>query len=128
MGEDLHDLGLSVRSAKLATRLGATTVGELARFTADELLSAKCFGETSLKEVREKLAERGLRLGMSADELRGRAGLEAKVVRQERAGEQPANEHEHEGACCGHCEDAARALRERTERERGYNLSLAELE
>jgi DNA-directed RNA polymerase alpha subunit len=138
-----NDLELSIRGAKLARDVGATTVGQLVLFTDLELLSAKCFGETSLREIREKLADRGLRLGMSPDELPGLPGLEARIVSQSKPGTtRPVAEMEHEEACCGHCQDAARKLRERTavpattterekvdhELERKLNMSLAELE
>ena len=127
-GQDGGELELSVRSANVAKRLGATTVGELARFTDRELLEARCFGETTLNEIREKLAEWGLRLGMTADQLRGRAGLNARIVTLGKSGaNRPVGEIEHEGACCGHCEDASRKLRERVEWERKFSMSLAEL-
>jgi DNA-directed RNA polymerase alpha subunit len=121
-----QDLVLSPRVANVAKAVGAATVGELARFTADELLSARCFGETSLKEIREALARHGLALGMSADQLRGRRGLHARIVSGRP--KQQAVEPEHEGACCGDCEESSRKLRERTETERKLEMSLAELE
>ena len=120
-----HDLALSVRAAKLARDVGATTVGELAQFTALELLSAKCFGETSLKEIEQKLAERGLRLGMSAAELRGRPEAKGKVVVQLQAPRQPA-EPEHDGPCCDECQEAARKLRERTSTRPNLRRTLPE--
>src|SRR5690606_25153604 len=56
------DLNLSVRSRKCMTRLGIATIGELVSRTADELLSAKNFGVTSLNEIRDKLAEFDIKL------------------------------------------------------------------
>lgn len=58
----LTDLNLSVRSRKCTARLGITTIGELITRTADELLSAKNFGVTSLNEIRAKLTEHNLKL------------------------------------------------------------------
>ncbi|WP_437202877.1 tetratricopeptide repeat protein [Planctomicrobium sp. SH664] len=58
----VSELNLSVRSRKCMTRLGIATVGELASRTPDELLSAKNFGVTSLNEIRDKLAEMGVKL------------------------------------------------------------------
>ena len=58
----ITDLALSVRARKCTTKLGITTIGELVRRTAEDLMECKNFGVTSLNEVREKLAERGLRL------------------------------------------------------------------
>jgi len=124
-----QDLELSVRSANVAKRVGAATVGELARFTEEEILTTKCFGETSLREIREALARRGLLLGMTAEQQRGLPGLQAKIVTRSQAGAtQQAAEAEDEGDCCGHCADTARKLRERGDLERKLNMSLAELE
>jgi len=58
----IAELNLSVRARKCTTKLGVVTIGDLVRRTADDLLECKNFGVTSLNEVREKLAERGLRL------------------------------------------------------------------
>ena len=56
------ELDLSVRSRKCMSRLGIITLAELVTRTADELLSAKNFGVTSLNEIRAKLTEMGLKL------------------------------------------------------------------
>jgi DNA-directed RNA polymerase subunit alpha len=61
-GLPITELNLSVRARKCTTKLGIMTVGDLIRRTAEDLLECKNFGVTSLNEVREKLAERGLRL------------------------------------------------------------------
>jgi len=58
----LTELALSVRAKKCTTKLGITTIGELVRRTAEDLMECKNFGVTSLNEVREKLSERGLKL------------------------------------------------------------------
>lgn len=58
----ISDLNLSVRARKCMTRLGLTTIGELVRKSADDMLECKNFGVTSLTEVREKLAQAGLKL------------------------------------------------------------------
>lgn len=58
----ITDLNLSVRARKCTTKLGITTIGDLVRRTAEDLLECKNFGVTSLNEVREKLTERGLKL------------------------------------------------------------------
>jgi DNA-directed RNA polymerase subunit alpha len=58
----IGDLNLSVRARKCMTKLAINTVGELIRRTGEDLMECKNFGVTSLNEVREKLAERGLRL------------------------------------------------------------------
>ncbi|MEM9942428.1 MAG: DNA-directed RNA polymerase subunit alpha C-terminal domain-containing protein [Planctomycetota bacterium] len=58
----ISDLNLSVRARKCMTRLGLTTIGELVRKSADDLLECKNFGVTSLTEVREKLGQASLSL------------------------------------------------------------------
>ncbi len=56
------DLNLSVRARKCMARLGITTMGELIQRTPDEMLATKNFGVTSLNEIRQQLAELGLKL------------------------------------------------------------------
>jgi DNA-directed RNA polymerase subunit alpha len=58
----IGELNLSVRARKCTTKLGLVTIGDLTRRTAEDLLECKNFGVTSLNEVREKLADRGLKL------------------------------------------------------------------
>ena len=58
----ISDLNLSVRARKCMNRLGLSTLSELIRKTADDLLECKNFGVTSLNEVREKLTQLGLKL------------------------------------------------------------------
>ena len=60
--QPITELNLSVRARKCTTKLGITTIGDLVRRTAEDLMECKNFGVTSLNEVREKLAERGLKL------------------------------------------------------------------
>lgn len=62
LNSPIAELNLSVRARKCMVRLGVSTVGELVRHTADELLECKNFGVTSLNEVREKLTAHGIRL------------------------------------------------------------------
>jgi DNA-directed RNA polymerase subunit alpha len=58
----ISDLNLSVRARKCMARLQINSIGELIRKTGDEMLECKNFGVTSLNEVREKLADLGLKL------------------------------------------------------------------
>jgi DNA-directed RNA polymerase subunit alpha len=58
----IADLNLSVRARKCMVRLGISTIGELVRKTADDLLECKNFGVTSLNEVREKLTQFAIKL------------------------------------------------------------------
>lgn len=58
----VSDLQLSVRARKCMARLQIATLGELIQRSPDDLLSTKNFGVTSLNEIRQQLAERGLKL------------------------------------------------------------------
>jgi DNA-directed RNA polymerase subunit alpha len=60
----LADLRLSVRSSNCLEGEKILTVRDLVQRTEDELLEVRNFGDTTLTEVKEKLAELGLRLGM----------------------------------------------------------------
>lgn len=60
----LAELELSVRATNCLESEGITTVRDLVIRTEDELLEVRNFGETTLKEVKGKLVERGLHLGM----------------------------------------------------------------
>jgi len=62
------DFELSVRSRNCLQKMGVMTLGDLCRCTEQELLASKNFGETSLVEIKEMLASKGLRLGMLAAE------------------------------------------------------------
>ena len=60
----LAELELSVRATNCLESEGITTVRDLVIRTDEELLEVRNFGETTLKEVKGKLQERGLTLGM----------------------------------------------------------------
>jgi len=60
----LAELELSVRATNCLESEGITTVRDLVIRTDEELLEVRNFGETTLKEVKQKLAERNLYLGM----------------------------------------------------------------
>lgn len=60
----LAELELSVRATNCLESEGITTVRDLVIRTDEELLEVRNFGETTLKEVKSKLAERGLHLGL----------------------------------------------------------------
>jgi len=61
----LSDLGLSVRASNCLESGRIGTLGELAQKNEAELLRLRSFGRTTLREVRRKLSEFGLTLGMS---------------------------------------------------------------
>jgi DNA-directed RNA polymerase subunit alpha len=60
----LAELSLSVRATNCLESENIHTVRDLVARTEDQLLDVRNFGETTLNEVREKLADIGLRLGM----------------------------------------------------------------
>jgi DNA-directed RNA polymerase subunit alpha len=60
----LAELELSVRATNCLESEGIATVRDLVIRTDEELLEVRNFGETTLKEVKIKLQERGLNLGM----------------------------------------------------------------
>lgn len=62
LSRPVSTLELSVRSRKCLQRLGINTVGELAGTSEAELLSSKNFGQTSLTEIKGRLAELGISL------------------------------------------------------------------
>lgn len=60
----LADLKLSVRANNCLESEDIQTVRDLVQRNEDQLLEVRNFGETTLNEVREKLAQYGLHLGM----------------------------------------------------------------
>jgi DNA-directed RNA polymerase subunit alpha len=66
----LAELELSVRATNCLESEGITTVRDLVMRTDDELLEVRNFGETTLKEVKGKLQERGMHLGMKIPQRR----------------------------------------------------------
>lgn len=57
------DFELSVRSRNCLNKMNVKTLGDLIQMSEQDLLSHKNFGETSLMEVKQMLAQKGLRLG-----------------------------------------------------------------
>jgi DNA-directed RNA polymerase subunit alpha len=60
----LAELELSVRATNCLESEGIATVRDLVIRSEEELLEVRNFGDTTLKEVKQKLTERGLTLGM----------------------------------------------------------------
>jgi DNA-directed RNA polymerase subunit alpha len=60
----LAELRLSVRASNCLESENINTVRDLVQRTEDQLLEVRNFGETTLSEVKEKLTELGLHLGM----------------------------------------------------------------
>ncbi|MCK4660609.1 MAG: DNA-directed RNA polymerase subunit alpha [Phycisphaerae bacterium] len=68
LARPVADLELSVRAGNCLEAARVRTVGELVRKTEAELLRVRSFGRTSLREVRRKLSDWGLTLGMTGVE------------------------------------------------------------
>jgi len=65
----VQELDLSVRANNCLESAKIQTVRDLVRRTEAELLKVRSFGKTSLREVKRKLADMGLSLGMNVDAL-----------------------------------------------------------
>lgn len=64
----VNEIELSVRAANCLNNANITTVGELAMKTEQEMLKYRNFGKKSLNEIKDKLDDLGLSLGMKFDE------------------------------------------------------------
>jgi DNA-directed RNA polymerase subunit alpha len=62
----IEDLGLTERARNCLKRAGINSIGELLACTEKDLLQITNFGQTSLKDVTERLEERGLDLRAEA--------------------------------------------------------------
>ncbi|MBI4727936.1 MAG: DNA-directed RNA polymerase subunit alpha [Acidobacteria bacterium] len=62
LAQPIEDMDLSVRSYNCLRREGVQTVGELIQRTEQDLLDIRNFGQKSIDEVKQKLAEMGLAL------------------------------------------------------------------
>ena len=63
----VNEIELSVRAANCLNNANITSVGQLAMKSESEMLRYRNFGKKSLTEIKEKLAELGLGLGMKFD-------------------------------------------------------------
>jgi DNA-directed RNA polymerase subunit alpha len=62
--KSVEEFELSVRSANCLQNANIQFIGELVQKTESDLLKTKNFGRKSLKEIKDKLSELGLQLGM----------------------------------------------------------------
>lgn len=65
----ISEFELSVRARNCLKKMRIQTLGDLLRLTEAELLTYKNFGETSLNEIKQLLARRGMRLGQRPEEI-----------------------------------------------------------
>ncbi len=64
LARPIASLELSVRASNCLESAKIHTVGELIKLTEDDLLKVRSFGKTSLREVKRKLQDLGVSLGM----------------------------------------------------------------
>ena len=82
----VNEIELSVRAANCLNNANITTVGQLAMKTEAEMLKYRNFGKKSLNEIKEKLQQLGLSLGMKFESglveppMGGERAEEAKLV------------------------------------------------
>jgi len=67
LDQGVEMIELSSRASNCLKVAGIRTIGELVRKSEDDLLAVKNFGQKSLDEIKEKLKEMGLDLGMKID-------------------------------------------------------------
>ncbi len=68
MNKLVADLDLSVRASNCLEAAKIKTIGELVSLSEEEVLAIRNFGRTTLKEVKKKLAQLGMSLGMGMKE------------------------------------------------------------
>ena len=68
METPVEELELSVRSSNCLRNANIRTIGDLVARTEDEIAKTRNFGKKSLDEIKSKLAERNLRLGIGTIE------------------------------------------------------------
>ncbi|MFH2002171.1 MAG: DNA-directed RNA polymerase subunit alpha C-terminal domain-containing protein, partial [Planctomycetota bacterium] len=69
LSKSIDELDLSVRAKNCLDAVTLRTIGDLVKQTESELLKVRNFGKTSLKEIKKKLSDLNLSLGMGLDDL-----------------------------------------------------------
>ena len=72
LSTSISDLDLSVRSANCLSSERIETLEDLVTHSESDLLKLRNFGKTSIREVKKKLAEMDLSLGLDAEALFGK--------------------------------------------------------
>ena len=65
LNTSVEELELSVRSSNCLKNANIKTIGELCKKTEDDITKTRNFGKKSLEEIKAKLEEHGLTLGMT---------------------------------------------------------------
>ena len=71
LAKPIDDCGLSVRSINSLKNSSISTLGDLVRYSEDDMLKVKNVGEKALKEITAMLQHEGLVFGMSVEEGEG---------------------------------------------------------
>jgi len=79
----VEELELSVRSSNCLKNANIKTIGELTRKTEDDIARTRNFGKKSLQEIKEKLKEWNLSLGITDLNVLKNARMESKVKEAE---------------------------------------------
>ena len=79
----VEELELSVRSSNCLKNANIKTIGELTRKTEDDIARTRNFGKKSLQEIKEKLKEWNLTLGITDLNVLKNARIEIKVKEEE---------------------------------------------
>ena len=67
LNKPISELKLSIRARRTVENLGCLTLGDVTQHGEDELLAMPNFGVTSLMELKNKLAEFGLKLKVKTE-------------------------------------------------------------
>jgi DNA-directed RNA polymerase subunit alpha len=79
----IQDLDLSVRANNCLESAKIQSVRDLVKKTDADLLKVRSFGKTSLREVKRKLADLGLSLGMDVENLAAQQAAAARAQEEE---------------------------------------------
>jgi DNA-directed RNA polymerase subunit alpha len=71
LGKPIDDCGLSVRSINSLKNSNINSLGDLVRYTEEDMLKVKNVGEKALGEIADLLRREGLNFGMAFDEADG---------------------------------------------------------
>ncbi|MEI8194566.1 MAG: DNA-directed RNA polymerase subunit alpha C-terminal domain-containing protein, partial [Phycisphaerae bacterium] len=83
LNQPISVLDLSVRASNCLESAKIHTIGELLKLSENDLLKVRSFGKTSLREVKRKLQDIGLTLGLSPDATFGGSEPKTRVVHSE---------------------------------------------
>jgi len=79
----IGELELSVRASNCLSSASVATVGQLVQMSETDLLKVRSFGKTSLREIKRKLADIGLTLGMNVELPDSQFAVDPDVAREE---------------------------------------------